>query len=448
MEAEKHYSHSYSDEMKRLRLGDSMKKIAEWRERLLQAENNASLVPMQSAWTFIRWIFFACVIGIVVGGIGAGFHRAIVGVTEFRMEHPWILFGLPFAGLLIVWLYQISDMSRDQGTNLVIISVRDNAPLRLRTAPLIIVTTILTHLFGGSSGREGAALQMGSSISASVGRLMRLDDKDERIIKMCGMAAGFAALFGTPLTAAVFAMEVVSVGVMYYAAIVPCLLSALIAMMTANALGGHAEVFSIAAVLQMTPLALGKVIVLGMLCALVAVFFCHVFNIVHHFYAKYLPNLYIRAAIGGCIMMIAGFLLGQDYVGTGMEVISRAFVGHAHPAAFFIKIVLTAITLGAGFKGGEIVPALFAGATFGSFYGSFLGIPTSFAAGIGLTAVFCGVTNCPLTSILLAYELFGGAGLPLIALACAVAYMLSGYSGLYHAQKILYSKMRPEYIAR
>lgn len=182
-------------------------------------------------------------IGIVVGGVGAGFHHAIVGVTAFRAEHPWILFGLPFAGLLIVWLYQISDMSRDQGTNLVIISVRDNAPLRLRTAPLIIITTILTHLFGGSSGREGAALQLGSSISASVGRLMHLDDKDERIIKMCGMAAGFAALFGTPLTAAVFAMEVVSVGVMYYAAIVPCLLSALIAMMTANALGDMQRLF-------------------------------------------------------------------------------------------------------------------------------------------------------------------------------------------------------------
>lgn len=425
-----------------------MKKIAEWRKKLLRTANHASLIPIQNICTFMRWIFFACMIGVVVGGVGAGFHHAIVGVTAFRAEHPWILFGLPFAGLLIVWLYQISDMSRDQGTNLVIISVRDNAPLRLRTAPLIIITTILTHLFGGSSGREGAALQLGSSISASVGRLMHLDDKDERIIKMCGMAAGFAALFGTPLTAAVFAMEVVSVGVMYYAAIVPCLLSALIAMMTANALGGHAEVFSIAAVLQITPLALVKVIILGILCALVAILFCEIFHVVHHFYAKYLPNLYIRAAVGGCIMMIAGFLLGQDYMGAGMEVITRAFAGHARPAAFLIKILLTAITLGAGFKGGEIVPALFAGATFGAFYGSLFGIPTSFAAGIGLSAVFCGVTNCPLTSVLLAYELFGGEGLPLIALACAVAYMLSGYSGLYHAQKILYSKMRPEYIAR
>lgn len=426
-----------------------MKSMEEWREKLRWTKADTPPVPVQNGWTFIRWIFFACVIGIIVGSIGAGFHHAIAWVTSFRIAHPWTLFGLPFAGMLIVWLYQISDMSRDQGTNLVIISVRENAPIRLRTAPLIIATTILTHLFGGSSGREGAALQLGSSISASVGRLIRLDDKDERIIKMCGMAAGFAALFGTPLTSAVFAMEVVSVGVMYYAAIVPCLLSALVAMMTATALGGHAEVFSITAVPETTPFVLGQVIVLGVLCALVALVFCQIFGMVHHLYARYLPNLYLRAAVGGCIVIVLSLLLGtQDYNGAGMEVITRAFAGDAHPAAFLIKIVLTAITLGAGFKGGEIVPALFAGATFGCFYGSFLGLPASFAAGIGMAAVFCGVTNCPLTSILLAYELFGGAGLPLIALACAVSYMLSGYSGLYHAQKILYSKMRPEYIAR
>lgn len=426
-----------------------MKKKVEWKEKLGWTAEDSSPVPVQNGWTFIRWIFFACIIGVVVGTIGAGFHHAILWAAGFRVAHPWILFGLPLAGVCIVWLYQICDMSRDQGTNLVIISVRDNAPIRLRTAPLIIVTTILTHLFGGSSGREGAALQLGSSISAFVGRLMHLDDKDERIIKMCGMAAGFSALFGTPLAAAVFAMEVVSVGVMYYVAIVPCLLSALVAMMTAAALGGHAEAFLMTGVPQAAPLVLVQVIVLGVLCALVALIFCQIFGMIHHLYARYLQNLYLRAAVGGCIVVAVSLLLGtQDYNGTGMDVITRAFAGSAHPAAFLIKIVLTAITLGAGFKGGEIVPALFAGATFGCFYGGLLGLSPSFAAGAGMVAVFCGVTNCPLTSILLAYELFGGAGLPLIALACAVSYMLSGYSGLYHAQKILYSKMRAEYIAR
>ena len=424
-----------------------MKKPIEWWGKLNDSEGNEAPIPVKNGWIFVRWIFFACIIGTLIGCVGAIFYHAITWAGAFRVAHPKILFGLPIAGLCIVWLYQISDMERDQGTNLVIISVRENAPIRLRTAPLIIVTTIITHLFGGSSGREGAALQLGSSISASVGRLMRLDDKDERIIKMCGMAAGFAALFGTPLAASVFAMEVVSVGVMYYAAIFPCLLSALVAVITAKSLGGHAEAFSMTGVPEMTLLVLVQVVVLGVLCALVALIFCKIFGTVHRFYARYLKNLYLRAAVGGCIVVGLSLLLGtSDYNGAGIGVIEHAFAGNAHPAAFLIKIVLTAITLGAGFKGGEIVPALFAGATFGCFYGDFLGLSGSFSAGIGMIAVFCGVTNCPLTSILLAYELFGGAGLCLIALACAVSYMLSGYSGLYRAQKIVYSKMRAEYI--
>lgn len=404
---------------------------------------------LRNAWTFMRWIFFSCLIGVVVGVVGVGFHHAVAVVTEWRGEYPYILFGLPVIGLFIVWMYRACDMARDGGTNLVLISVRDNAPIRLRTAPLIIIATVLTHLFGGSSGREGAALQLGSSISASVGRLMRLDDKDERVFKMCGMAAGFSALFGTPLAAAVFAMEVVSVGVMYYAAMFPCLLASLVALMTARALGGVPEAFLVYGIPQLTPLALGQVIVLGLLCALVAVLFCKVLGIIQRLYARYLPHSYVRVFVGGCIVVVLTLLLGtRDYNGAGMPVIWRAFTGYAHPAAFLIKMVLTALTLGAGFKGGEIVPAFFVGSTFGCYYGGFLGLSGSFAAGVGMVAVFCGVTNCPLTSILLAYELFGGDGLLLFALGCAVSYMFSGYSGLYSAQKIMYSKLRPEFIAR
>ena len=210
---------------------DEMDEQVEWNEQQTgiwkQIADGFSHRTLRNAWTFMRWIFFSCLIGVVVGVVGVGFHHAVAVVTEWRGEYPYILFGLPVIGLFIVWMYRVCDMARDGGTNLVLISVRDNAPIRLRTAPLIIIATVLTHLFGGSSGREGAALQLGSSISASVGRLMRLDDKDERVFKMCGMAAGFSALFGTPLAAAVFAMEVVSVGVMYYAAMFPCLLASL-----------------------------------------------------------------------------------------------------------------------------------------------------------------------------------------------------------------------------
>lgn len=418
-------------------------------EKLRGMADDVSHSTVKNAGTFIRWIFFSCIIGVIVGAVGVGFHHAITTVTEWRGQYPYLLFGLPLAGLVIVWLYRVCDMARDGGTNLVLISVRDNAPIRLRTAPLIIVATVLTHLFGGSSGREGAALQLGSSISASVGRLMRLDDKDERVLKMCGMAAGFSALFGTPLAAAVFAMEVVSVGVMYYAAMFPCLLASIVALMTARALGGVPEAFLVYGIPQLTPLALGQVIVLGLLCALVAVLFCKVFGIIQRLYTRYLPHPYVRVAVGGCIVVVLTLLLGtRDYNGAGMDVIWRAFTGNAAPEAFLVKMILTALTLGAGFKGGEIVPAFFVGATFGCYYGSFLGLSGSFAAGVGMVAVFCGVTNCPLTSILLAYELFGGNGLLLFALGCAVSYMFSGYSGLYSAQKIMYSKLRPEFIAR
>lgn len=419
------------------------------RERIQHASQGWSRLTIQNGWTFIRWLFFSCMIGVVVGVAGVGFHHAIALVTAWRVQYPQLIFGLPLAGIVIVWLYRVCDMARDGGTNLVLIAVRDNAPIRLRTAPLIVVATVLTHLFGGSSGREGAALQLGSSISASFGRLMRLDDKDERVLKMCGMAAGFSALFGTPLAAAVFAMEVVSVGVMYYAAMFPCLLASLTALMTAQLLGGQAESFSVTGIPELTPLALAQVIGLGLLCALVAVLFCKVFGIIHRFYLRYLPGPYLRVAVGGCVVVALTLLLGtRDYNGAGMDVIARAFAGDADPAAFLIKMVLTALTLGAGFKGGEIVPAFFVGATFGCACGGVLGLPGSFAAGVGLVAVFCGVTNCPLTSILLAYELFGGEGLLLFALGCAVSYMFSGYSGLYSAQKIMYSKLRPEFIAR
>lgn len=397
---------------------------------------------------FVRWSIFACVIGVVVGAAGVGFHHAIGAVTALRGVYPALLFGLPLGGLVIVWLYRACDMARDGGTNLVLISVRDNAPIRFRVAPLIVIATTLTHLFGGSSGREGAALQLGSAISATLGRHMT-DDKDERVIKMCGMAAGFTALFGTPLAATIFAMEVVSVGVMYYAAFFPCLLSALTALLTAQMLGGAPETFVVQGVPEMGALAVAQIAALGVLCALVAMLFCRVFGIIHRFYVRYLPNPYLRVVVGAGLVIVLTLLLGtRDYNGAGMPVIARAFAGEAHPAAFLIKMLLTALTLGAGFKGGEIVPAFFVGATFGCFYGGLIGLHPSFAAAIGLAAVFCGVTNCPLTSILLAYELFGGAGLPLIALGCAVSYMLSGYSGLYSAQKILYSKLRAEYIDR
>lgn len=250
------------------------------------------------------------------------------------------------------------------------------------------------------------------------------------------------------MAAAIMSMEVVSVGVMYYAAIVPCLLSALIAQGIAMQMGISPTSFQVLDVPELSPLVLVQLVALGILCALVAVLFCGVMHLVPKLYDRISKGPYRRVLLGGVLIVLLSLLLGRDYNGAGVNMIQIALDGHSRPEAFFLKMLFTALTLAAGFKGGEIVPAFFCGATFGCFYGALLGLPASFAAAAGLVSVFCGVTNCPLTSILLSYELFGGDGLPLYALCCAVSYMLSGYSSLYHAQKIVYSKLRPEYINR
>lgn len=401
---------------------------------------------MEYVGSLLKWVVFSLAVGVTVGFVGAIFHMAIDQGTHLREVYHWILYLMPLAGLLIVWAYHITGMSDDKGTEYIIAAVREGRSLRIRTAPLIFLATVLTHLTGGSAGREGAALQLGGSMSSYIGKLMKLDEKDRRIITMCGMSAGFAALFGTPLAASLMAMEVVSVGVMYYSAIVPCVLSAIIAQQVAIAVGVVPTAFTVAIVPEITPLVLIQLVIFAAFCGLVAILFCGIMHVAPKFYSKITRNPYLRAILGGLIVVVLSLILGREYNGAGVDVIVKAINGEARPEAFLLKMILTALTLAAGFKGGEIVPAFFCGATFGCFFGGILGLPAPFAAAAGMVSVFCGVTNCPLTSILLSYELFGGEGLLLYALCCAVSYMFSGYSGLYHAQKIMYSKLKPEFI--
>jgi len=417
-------------------------------------------VLLEQGSMFLKWLVFSCVIGIVVGGVSTAFYYAFLLATRARSACPWLMLLLPLGGVAIVLLYRLCGMEKDRGTNFVLVAVRENAPLPLRTAPLVFLSTIITHFVGGSSGREGAILQIGGSISSSIGRWMHLDEKDSRVITMCGMAAAFSALFGTPLTAAMFAMEVVSVGVMYYAAIVPCVLSALTGLWVAQLFHVPGTAFSLTGVPDLTPFVLLRVILLGVLFALLSILFCKIMHAASHLYGTYLPNPMVRAAVGGVLVILLTLAVWLwnpftfDYNGAGEAIIHGAISGHARPEAFLLKMLFTAVTLGAGFKGGEIVPVFFTGAAFGCVAAPFLGLHPSFGAGLGMVSVFCGVTNCPLTSLLLALELFaGGSGgmftgqsLGLFAASIAVSYMLSGYYGLYSEQKILYSKFRPEFI--
>ena len=397
--------------------------------------------------SFVKWIIIAAVVGAFVGIVGVFFHICVEKATEIRVEMPWLIWLLPIGGTAIVFLYKKTGMEKDRGTNLVLDAVRSNEPLNIKTAPLIFVSTVITHLFGGSSGREGAALQIGGSIASYVGTHIKLDEKDQRIITMCGMAAGFSALFGTPVAAVVFAMEVVSVGVMYYSAIVPCIIASAVGAYIASVFDIAPTSFSIiGSIPTIELLTIFKVIVLAVLCAAVSMLFCLTLKKTHKLYDK-IPNKTVAAIVGGLAVAILTFIIGTtDYNGAGMDVIGRAVAGEAEYEAFILKIIFTALTLGAGFKGGEIVPTLFVGATFGNVAGKLFGLGGSFGAGLGMAALFCGVTNCPLTSLILSIELFGPEGLIYYAVACAVSYKLSGYYGLYSAQKIVYSKHRPEFI--
>lgn len=398
---------------------------------------------------FAKWVGCAIVCGLTVGGVATLFHYSIAFATAFRTDHPWLIWLLPAGGVLIALAYKLCGLEDDPGTNLVLVAVRTTRRLSILTAPLIFFATFVTHVFGGSTGREGAAIQLGGSMGEQFGRLFRLDDRDLRVMTMCGMSAAFAAIFGTPVTAAVFSMEVISVGIMHYAALIPCMLSASVGYWLAGRCGVVPFRYALTGVPPLSLLSLGRVLLLAALCAAVSILFCRAMHGAGRLYRRTLPNTLVRAAVGGALVIAVTLAtMTRDYNGAGMDVISRALGGQARPEAFILKIVLTALTLGAGFKGGEIVPALFVGATFGNTLGALLGLSPSFGAGIGMVALFCGVTNCPLASLLLSVELFGAQGLLLFGIAVAASYVLSGYSGLYSEQKIVYSKLRPEYIDR
>lgn len=397
--------------------------------------------------TFIKWLICAVIIGTTCGAVGAAFHYSVEYVTYFREENNWIILFLPLSGLIIVFLYRVSGIKHDKGTNLVIGSIRspeDRIPFKV--APLIFIATAITHLFGGSAGREGAALQIGGGIGASIGKLLHLDENDKHIVILCGMSAVFAALFGTPITAALFSMEVISIGVLYYSAIVPCILSATIAFAITERFNITPTAFVLHQVPDMTLMTGIKVIILAIFCAILSIIFIMLMQICSKLFKK-IKNQYFRIFIGGVILVIITIIIHNTrYNGAGMSVITSAIHGDALPYDFILKIIFTCITISCGFRGGEIVPSFFIGSTFGCFIGNLLGLDPGFGAAIGLVCFFCGVVNCPLTSIILSVELFGASGILYFAIGCGVSYMLSGYYSLYSEQKIIYSKLRPHYV--
>ena len=396
--------------------------------------------------TAFKWSLIALLIGIICGAVGAVFSIAISKVTVLRISYPYLLYMLPLAGITIVFIYKKFNVS-GLGTDEVIVAAREGSNMQFLQVPAIFIGTILTHLCGGSAGREGAALQIGGGIANKLSRTLKLNQNDTKILTRVGMAAFVSALFGTPVAATAFGTMVVNVGTIPYSAIFPGLLASIISADLAAFLGASPERFHVAAPV-FSHVMLLKVAVLSVLCAVVSVLFINILHFVGELYKKYFNNAYYKVIFGGFLIIILTIILQTgDYNGAGVNVIERAIEhGQAKPFAFLIKILFTAITLEAGFKGGEVVPSFFIGATFGCWIAPLLGIPAGFGAAIGMIGVFGGATNSFLSPLFLSVEVFQSAGFLYFAVVSIICYLFSGYSGLYSSQKIVYSKLGIEQI--
>ena len=315
----------------------------------------------------IKWIVMGFLTGILVGGVGTAFSYLLSKAATFRDSHLWMVYLLPVGGLMIVGLYKLMKVDKDKGTNLVLTSISGKDELPFKMAPLIFLSTVISHFFGASVGREGAALQLGGSLGNTIGESFGFRECDRKILIMTGMSAAFSALFGTPAAAAVFAVEVAVIGTMYIQALLPCVIAAYTASRLPLAIGIKPERLPLGNVPDMSFVLILKLVVLAGLCGVLAIVFCVVMKKTKKYSEKLIKNPWLRVVAGAAVFIgITALTRSTDYYGTGMNVIERAVTeGEAVPYAFALKLVLTALMLGVGFKGGEIVPTFFVGATFG-----------------------------------------------------------------------------------
>lgn len=398
--------------------------------------------PEKYGKTLLKWGSLGILIGIVGGFLGAGFHHALSFVTQTRGQYPWVLYLLPLGGLLTLGIYRWLGLKNNRGTNEVIDAVLNDGYVNPAIAPAIFLSTAITHFLGGSAGREGAALQLGGASASLLGRLFHLKENEQAIVTMAGMAAVFSGLFGTPLSATLFTMEFASVGTIFSPALLPCYLSALTASQLSAVLGTHPETFPLAAA-SLTLVSGIQLVALAILVGIVGILMCFTLHEGEHLAKRLLPNSVVRIVVGALAVIGMTLLAGdQRYNGSGMEMAMQAVGGSAQWYDFLLKLLFTAVTLSAGFKGGEIVPTFCIGATFGCAAGGMLGLDPGLAGAMGLVGLFCCVTNSPLAAIALSVEMFGSSNLPMFALVCVIGFVVSGNWGLYSSQIIQFSKSR------
>jgi H+/Cl- antiporter ClcA len=405
------------------------KKIKEWFMSYLQV----------GVWAFLmKWIVVSVVVGTIVGSISAFFLTSLQWVTDWRESHLWIVACLPLGGLLIGLLYHYLGDTATRGNNLLIDEIHQPSKrIPLRMAPLVLFSTLLTHLVGGSAGREGTAVQIGGAISDQLSKSKYFSMDERRILICIGISAGFASVFGTPIAGAIFALEVLVIGRMRYDAVLPCFLTAILSDYVCRMWGVPHTHYVISEVPEMSLERFFLVILAGILFGLTGKIFAQLTEFWADLFKSKIKYPPFRPLIGGIFIALSIWILGTTkYIGLGIPTIVEAFQTNLHGYDFALKMLLTTFTLGVGFKGGEVTPLFFVGAALGNALSFFIPLPISLLAGMGFVAVFAGATNTPIACILMGLELFGVESAAFIALACVISYSFSGHRGIYTAQKI------------
>lgn len=408
----------------------------------------------------LKWTLLVIPVSLTVGTLVALFLWLLEQAIDFRFANLWLLYLLPLAGILIYFLYKFLGKNSEAGNNLIMDEIHEpGGGIPARMAPLVLLTTVITHLFGGSAGREGTAVQIGGSIAQFFAKKLKLSKEDVKMLLMTGIAAGFGAVFGTPITGAIFALEVLALGRIKHDALMPCFIASVLADITCAAWGIHHTLYHINFIeeggtffsfFQFDFPLLIKVIIAGVLFGLAGFLFAEISHTIKNYSNRFIPIKWLIPAIGGLAIIAFTFILGtQDYLSLGVTnpdrnavtILSCFHEGGATSFSWLWKLLFTAITLGTGFKGGEVTPLFFIGAALGNTLAIQSGAPVDLMAGLGFIAVFAGATNTPIACTMMGVELFGAENVLYYAVACFTAYYFSGHSGIYHSQRIAISKV-------
>lgn len=394
--------------------------------------------------SFFKWLFYGTLVGILCGIASAIFLHSLDFVTNYRESHSWIIVFLPIAGVFTSYLYIKFGKNSSRGNNLILEEIqnkKDKIPFRMGI--LVLISTLLSHLFGASVGREGTAVQMGGSLSEFISKIFKTDERDRRILLMSGISGGFGSVFGTPLAGAIFGMEVSSMGTMKYEALIPCFVASLVGDLVTKFLLVHHIKYSIQLIPEISPILIIKVIIASILFGLVAIIFSESVHFLKRTFTKYITKPLLRPVVGGLIIIILTFAV-QTHIfnGIGTETIKNSFISQMPFVTFLGKILFTSISLGSGFQGGEVTPLFYVGSTFGNFLGSIMHLPISFVAALGLVGVFAGASNAPIACFILGVEMFGSEGAVFFFISSIVSYMFSGHHGIYTSQTVSISKSK------